>query len=875
MASAAGRALPLLPLPIDPLLPEIVASLQRTPSLVLEAPPGAGKTTRVPRALLDGGVEGEILVLEPRRLAARLAARRVAEELGEKVGERVGYRIRFEDAVSARTRIVFVTEGVLTRRLLSDPELKGVGAVLLDEFHERHLQGDVALALLRRLQERRPELKLIVMSATLDAEPIASFLGCPSLRAEGRRFDVKIEYAARPSERPLESDVAAAVRALVADGLDGDVLVFLPGAAEIRKAQAACASIAAGAQLDVVMLHGDLSPAEQDKAVSSGPRRKVILSTNVAETSITVEGVVAVIDSGLARVASLSPWSGMSTLKLQRISRASATQRAGRAGRLRPGRCVRLYTQHDHDTRPMQDAPEIRRLDLADVMLLLAASNVHVDKLAWLEAPPAAAIEAARGLLVRLGALDGHDGVTALGRRMLRFPLHPRQARLLVEAEARGVGRDGCIVAALIGERDLVWQRPRRAEFSGDSDLLADLERFREAARGGLQPDRARSLGLDAGAALTIDRVRRQLEGTIARGTLPADPDAALRMSILAGYSDRVARRRRRGESELLLSGGGTAQLSEGSVVRDFELMVVVDAEQRADTRAVMPAARPGANAPRGPMGNDARPGGIVARSATAIEVDWLIDVAADRIQETLTYAWNATAERVEVVERMTYDQLVLDERRAWPSQLPASDATEVARVLAEAARTRGPHTFVDVESLERLRGRVAFVRANVPEANLPEIGDAELNATLGDVSQGRDSFAELADAGFLEALTARLGAGVGALLAKEAPDRIALPGGRPIKVQYPLGQAPFVASRLQDFFGMAAGPTLARGRVPLTLHLLAPNQRAVQVTSDLAGFWSRHYPAIRRELGRRYPRHSWPEDPLHAEPPAPRPPRR
>jgi ATP-dependent helicase HrpB len=865
VASAPGTA--LTPLPIDPLLPEIVASLGRTPSLVLEAPPGAGKTTRVPRALLDAGVQGEILVLEPRRLAARLAARRVAEELGERVGERVGYRIRFEDVVSARTRVVFVTEGVLTRRLLSDPELKGVGAVLLDEFHERHLQGDVALALLRRLQERRRELKLIVMSATLDAEPIASFLGCPSLRAEGRRFDVTIEYAARLSERPLESEVAAAVRKLVADGLDGDVLVFLPGAAEIRKAQVACAPIAASAQLDVVMLHGDLSPAEQDRAVSLGPRRKVILSTNVAETSITVEGVVAVIDSGLARVASLSPWSGVSTLKVQRISRASATQRAGRAGRLRPGRCVRLYTQHDHDTRAMQDTPEIRRLDLADVMLLLAASGVHVDKLAWLEAPPAAAVDAARGLLTRLGALDADDGVTVLGRRMSRFPLHPRQARMLVEAESRGVGRDGCIVAALIGERELVWQRPRRAEFSGDSDLLADLERFREAARsGGLQPDRARSLGLDVGAALTIDRVRRQLEGQVARGTLPADPDAALRASILAGYSDRVARRRRRGEPELLLSGGGTAQLSEGSVVRDFELMVVVDAEQRADARAGSPGAR-GATA--------AGAGSIVARSATAIEVDWLIDFAADRMKETLTYAWNSSAERVEVVERMTYDQLVLDERKAWPSQMPAADAGEVARVLAEAARTRGTHTFVDVEALERLLGRVAFVRTHLPEAKLPEIGDAELTATLVDVSQGRDSFADLQDAGFLEALTARMGAGVGALLAKEAPERVTLPGGRPVKVQYPSGQAPFVASRLQDFFGLAAGPTLARGRVPLTLHLLAPNQRAVQVTSDLAGFWSRHYPAIRRELGRRYPRHSWPEDPLHAEPPPPRPPRR
>jgi ATP-dependent helicase HrpB len=850
VSSSARTA--LVPLPIDPLIPDIVASLQRTPNVVLEAPPGAGKTTRVPRALLDAGVAGEILVLEPRRLAARMAARRVAEELGERVGERIGYRVRFDDAVSARTRVVFVTEGVLTRRLLSDPELRGVGAVLLDEFHERHLQGDVALALLRRLQERRKDLKLVVMSATLDAAPIAGFLDCPSLRAEGRRFDVTIEYA-RPSagERPLESDVAAALRTLVADGLDGDVLTFLPGAAEIRKAQAACASIAAAAGIDVVMLHGDLKPEDQDRAVAPGPRRKVILSTNVAETSITVEGVVAVIDSGLARVASFSPWSGVPTLKVQRISRASATQRAGRAGRLRPGRCVRLYTQHDHDTRPMQDAPEIRRLDLADPLLLLASSGVRVDELAWLEAPPAPSVEAARTLLQRLGAIDERDRITALGRRMMRFPLHPRQARLVVEAEARGVGRQGCIVAALIGERDLVWQRPRRAELSGDSDLLADLDRFAEASRGGgLQPDRARSLGLDFGAALTIDRVRRQLEPLVERGGRTAgDADTALRQAILAGYPDRVARRRRKGAPELLLSGGGTAQLNDASVVRDAELMVVVDAEQRTDRAS----------------------GAIVARSVTAIEADWLIDVAADRMREVKAYEWSAAAERVEVVERMTYDQLVLDERRAWPSQVTGVDEAAVARALHESARARGVQAFVDAEELERLKGRVAFVREHVPEAALAPVGDGELDATLGELCVGRDSLAELRDAEFLGALVARLGPNAASLLAKEAPDRVTLPGGRAVRVQYPTGQPPFIASRLQDFFGLAAGPSLARGRVPLTLHLLAPNQRAVQVTSDLAGFWERHYPALRRELGRRYPRHSWPEDPLHAAPPAPR----
>jgi ATP-dependent helicase HrpB len=843
----------LTPLPIDPLLPEIVASLERSPSLVLEAPPGAGKTTRVPRALLDAGLEGEILVLEPRRLAARLAARRVAEELGERVGQRVGYRVRFEESVSAATRIVFVTEGILTRRLLSDPELRGVGAVLLDEFHERHLQGDVALALLRRLQARHRELRLIVMSATLDAEPVATFLRCPSLRAEGRRFDVRVEFAGRPSDRPLEGDVAAAVRQLVNEGLDGDVLVFLPGAAEIRRAAGACAGVAASAGLDVVMLHGDLPPAEQDRAIAPGPRRKVILSTNVAETSVTVEGVVAVIDSGLARVASLSPWSGVSALRVQRISRASAAQRAGRAGRLRPGRCIRLYSQHDHDTRPLQDAPEIRRLDLADMMLMLAAEGVRVNELDWLDAPPQPAIDAARTLLQRLGGLDANDAITTLGRRMLRFPLHPRQARMLVEAERRGVAGDGAVVAALMGERDLVWQRPRRAELSGDSDLLSDLDRFREAQRSGLNPDRARGLGLDAGAALAVDRVRRQLEPLLDRGQRRAeDADTALRTSILAGYPDRVARRRRKGEPELLLSAGGTAQLSETSVVRDAELMVAVEAELRSD-------------------GKRADGGAVTVRSATAIEADWLIDIAAERMRETLTYEWNAQAERVQVVERLLYDQLVLDEKRAWASQSPHADLSEVARTLYEAARARGRQSFVEGDAIEKLQGRIAFIRTHVPEAELRDIDATELDETLRELCQGRDSLAELREASFVDALIARLGPGAARVLATEAPEKITLPGGRQARVSYPLQQPPFVESRLQDFFGMAAGPSLARGRVPLTLHLLAPNQRAVQVTSDLAGFWERHYPALRRELGRRYPKHSWPEDPLHAAPPSPR----
>ena len=344
------------PLPIDPLLPEVVASLRAQPTLVLEAPPGAGKTTRVPRALLDAGMaeHGEIVVLEPRRLAARMAARRVADELGEKVGGTVGYQVRFEDVSSAKTRIRFVTEGVLGRKLVATPDLAGIAVVVLDEFHERHLQGDVALALVERLRRtRRPELRVVVMSATLATGPLAAHLGAPVLRSEGRRFDVAIEHLPQPDERPLALQVASAVgRRLVGGGLDGDVLVFLPGAGEIRRAREACEKLAAEAGLALVPLHGDLSPDEQDTAVRPGTRRKVILSTNVAESSVTIEGVVAVVDAGLARVASQAPWSGLPRLRVEKVSRASGVQRAGRAGRTRPGRCLRLYTRADFESPP-------------------------------------------------------------------------------------------------------------------------------------------------------------------------------------------------------------------------------------------------------------------------------------------------------------------------------------------------------------------------------------------------------------------------------------------------------------------------------------------------------------------------------------------
>jgi ATP-dependent RNA helicase HrpB len=513
------------PLPIDPLLPEIIAQLRLSPNIVLEAPPGAGKTTRVPPALLDAGIAGggEVLALEPRRLAARMAARRVAEERGEKLGETVGYQVRFEEVAGPRTRLRFLTEGVLTRRLLSDPKLKNVGVVVLDEFHERHLQADLALALLRRLQKtERPDLKLVVMSATLDAGPVARFLDdAPTLRSEGKRFDISIEHLARPDERPLAEQVAAAVNQLIAKNLDGAILVFLPGAAEIRRAQATCAAIADRHDLVVLPLHGDLSAEEQDRAVKPGAKRKVILSTNVAESSVTIDGVVAVIDSGLARVAGHSPWSGLPTLNVARISKASAAQRTGRAGRTRPGRCLRLYTAQDFNARPDHDTAEVHRADLAETALELHAAGVaDLNSFNWFEPPPQSAIEAAESLLAQLGAIDARGEVTAVGRRMLRFPLHPRQSRMLVEAQSRGVGEKAYGIAALIGERDIIAsglfknERERKAGQVGPSDLLHRMDLFEEAAAANFAPSRLREMNLDVGAVMAVNRVKRQLMGT-------------------------------------------------------------------------------------------------------------------------------------------------------------------------------------------------------------------------------------------------------------------------------------------------------------------------------------------------------------------------
>jgi ATP-dependent helicase HrpB len=783
-----------LHLPVDDLLPEIVAAMRSSHALVLQAEPGAGKTTRVPPALL-GVVQGDVIVLEPRRLPARMAARRVAQEMGEEVGASVGYQVRFDEKVSTKTRLRFVTEGIFLRRLIADPALRGVGAVVLDEFHERHLDGDLALALLRRVQQTsRPDLKIVVMSATLNASPIAEFLGgCPVLDAPGRVFPLEIAYIPLAAE-PLHVQVCIAVQRLMREGHRGHILVFLPGAAEVRRAMRECESVAQSHDLLMLPLHGDLSPLEQDRAVGSSTQQKLILSTNVAESSVTVEGVTAVIDSGLARIASHSPWTGLPTLEVKRISKASAKQRAGRAGRTAPGQVLRLYSELDFSQRADHDVPEILRSELSELALALRAMQpaLHAEEVAWLTSPNADALSQAEMLLDRLGAKE------EMARKLARYPLPVRLARMMAAAQERGVAAEAATAAASLSVGGKIER----------NDLLA---------------------AMDAQIAQPDPRVRqteqqlRRIAG-IALDARHGTADEPLLLSVLQGFPDRVARKR--GGKEMLLSGGGSAEVQGDAL--PYEFAVVMDAEDRSD-----------------------RPLPLV-RMASRIEPDWLIDLFPDRVKEEETLTWNRNAERVEAVTSLRYDGLLLQE---WRDARP--DAERASKLLAEQAVAAGAGRFLDTEAMENLQARASFAGLPVPDVQ------QELEALC--IGLSRFSFEDLRRAAenLLPLIEAKLEA---QRLRELAPATLKLKAGRQVKVHYETGKPPWIASRMQDFFGMEDGPRIGPERTPVVMHLLGPNQRAVQTTADLRGFWQRLYPEVRRELMRRYPRHKWPENPLSAE---------
>jgi ATP-dependent helicase HrpB len=824
------------PLPIDGVLPRLVAELRSHSCAVLRAPTGAGKTTRVPPALLDAGLAGDrtILMLDPRRLAARAAARRIAFERGWKVGQEVGFHVRFDRQATDRTRILVLTEGLLVRYLQDDPFLERAGVVVFDEFHERNLDTDLALALVRKVQlEARRDLKLVVMSATIETEPIARFLGgAPVAESEGRLFPVEVTYLGSDERADLAERIGPAISRAV-DATSGDVIVFLPGVGEIRRAHDSLAPLANRKNLALFDLYGDLPADEQDAVLRPADRRKVVLATNVAETSITIEGVTAVVDSGLARILRYDAGVGLDRLELVRISRASAEQRAGRAGRTAPGICLRLWSEAEQRSMQEREEPEIRRVDLAGPALQLRCFGENdLSAFPWFEAPPTGALERALRLLELLGAVNAR-GVTEIGRAMGRIPAHPRIARLLLEG-----GDEAALAGALLSERDPFARGrsrgPRESSRpSSDSDVLDRVRALEEFERTGHA-----SVDLNAGAARFVLRARDDLlrhvrERKTRRAT---DAEHALSRALLSAYPDRVARRRASGDPRGVLVGGRGVRLAEESAVREAELFVCVDLDA-------------------GKRGERAE---ALVRLASAIEREWL---PKERVREEIATRFDEEREAVTASRRVLYEDLVLEE-----AQVALPDSVEVERTLAEAA-ARDPRRALPLadEEVQRFLARLRCLREWMPELGLPEFSDGELAALLPELCAGARSFADLRKLPLVELLKSKLSRAQSVALDREAPERIRVPSGSAIAIAYEVGKSPVLAVRIQEVFGLADTPRIAGGRVKVLMHLLAPSHRPQQVTDDLRSFWNGAYREIRKELARRYPRHAWPEDPWNA----------
>ncbi|HJV36233.1 ATP-dependent helicase HrpB [Geomonas sp.] len=813
--------------PISAILPELVAALEQTNVAVLQAPPGAGKTTRVPLALLDSPfLNGQrIVMLEPRRLAAVNAARYMASCLGEEVGKRVGYSIRFERKVSAATRIEVVTEGILARRLQSDPTLEGVGAVIFDEFHERSLVCDLSLALCRDVQQGlREELRILVMSATLDAAPVASLLGgAPLISSPGRQFPVDIRYLkAEPAGRLPDIALSAVLAALAETG--GDILVFLPGAGEIRRLERLLKE-RLGADILVAVLYGDLPFAVQERAILPADRRKVVLSTNIAETSLTIEGVRVVIDTGFSRQLRFDPSTGLNRLETLRISAASAEQRAGRAGRVAPGVCYRLWTEHAHKTLLPFTPPEIRVSDLTPLALDLSLWGVaDPASLSFLDQPPAGHLAEGRNLLRELGALDARGAITELGKKMAALPMHPRFAAMLIAAAAKGEGALACTLAAVLSERDIM---PRGEASVSESDVLDRVE--------------ALEAGVDPLGSRTIERVAEYFRRTLgmAEGAPRRGADAALVGELLMkAYPDRVARERSPGSGRYLMANGSGARLSPRSNLRGQPFLVAVDVE-----------------------------GGVAegeVHMASAVTLAAIRAECAAAITRGRAVFWDEREGRVVAREEERLGAILLSERPSAPAK------EEVGAALARGIVTRpGIGGLNWSEQALEFRNRVRFLARVLPEEGLPDLSDEALTATLESwllpYLEGVRTLAQLARVDLLAPLRALLSWREQKLLDEGAPTHLPVPSGSRVQLHYPDAGDPYLAVKVQEMFGLAETPRIALGRVPVVIHLLSPARRPIQVTADLRSFWNGAYREVCKELKGRYPKHPWPEDPWNA----------
>lgn len=840
------------PLPIDDVLSKLLADLRARGAVVLKAPPGAGKTTRVPPAMLDAGLAtlddgkpGRIILLQPRRVAARASAARISEERGGEVGEEIGYQVRFERRASARTRILVCTEGVFLRQLQNDPFLDGVAAVVFDEFHERSLDSDLALAMVRRVREEvRPDLRVVVMSATLAAAPIARYLGSgqepvPTVESLGRTFPVELDYLRLPSNDSIERLAADGVRRALTK-TRGDLLVFLPGVGEINRLYDDLQSDADAGDFALMPLYGDMPLEEQQRVLRPTQRRKVVLATNVAETSLTIDGITGVVDSGWARVNQYDAQLGLNRLDTVRISRASSEQRAGRAGRTAPGVCFRLWTEREQNNLRDFERPEIERVDLSEALLqLLAWGEADVRAFPWYEPPPSAAVDQALALLDALDAT--HEGkVTELGQTLARMPLQPRLARLLVEGERLGAGDRAALAAAMLSERDPFRRRgPRfKAEHHTDSDTLDRLAALEAFDRSGRRDSQVGELF--AGPAKQMLRARDQLlrsldEPKKKQANVSAD-DAVLR-ALAVAFPDRICKRREPKGRRGVMVGGRGVRLADESAVADAELFVAVELTESGQAETLV-------------------------RQASLVERSWLPDT---HLTTAVEVAFDPTREKVMGVRRTKFLDLVLDET---PAAIPRD--VDAGPILAAAVAERyDPAQFID-DDARRYLARIRCLREWLPQLDWPDLGPAASTdiwrEILPEWCAGLTSVADLKNHSPIPMLQARLNSQQLAAMERDAPERVAVPSGSRIALDYEVGKPPILAVRIQELFGLKETPRVGGGRIPVLLHLLAPNYRIQQITPDLASFWKNTYGEVKKELKRRYPKHAWPDDPTVAQ---------